>query len=170
MTTSKNPSHLLPLIGWREWLSLPDLGVEAIKAKVDSGARSSALHTHHYEMYETSEGHSRVHFVVHPFKGKPEVEIEGDAAVVDIAEVKDSGGHVERRPFIETRVRLGESEWPISISLTNRERMLFRMLLGRTAIRGRFLIDSGNSFLQSRQLRKILGTGVGPSSSSSPAS
>ena len=162
MTASKKLSHSLPLVGWREWLRLPDLGVEAIKAKVDSGARTSALHTHHYEVYETEAGETRVRFVLHPRKGHREIEIEGDAKVVNFTEVKDSGGHVEKRPFIETRAVLGEHEWTISVSLTNREKMLFRMLLGRTAIRGRFLIDSGRSFLQSAELRALLGTGTKP--------
>ena len=157
MSSLSSSSLSLPLVGWREWLSLPDLGVEAIKAKVDTGARSSALHTHEYEVYETPEGEMRVRFVLHPVRGEEGVEVKGDSPVVDFAEVKDSGGHVERRPFVETTARLGDHEWPVLINLTNREKMKFRMLLGRTAIRGHFLVDSGRSYLQSRALAEKQG-------------
>lgn len=160
MNSPDSPSNSLPLVGWREWLSLPDLGVEAIKAKVDTGARSSALHTHEYEVYESPEGISRVRFLLHPLRGRDGVEVQGDAAVVDFAEVKDSGGHRERRPFIRTIVRLGEIGWPVDLNLTNRESMKFRMLLGRTAIRGRFLVDSACSYLQSRELAERQGTAL----------
>ena len=168
MSAHPSRSRSLPLVGWREWLSLPEFGVEAIKAKVDTGARSSALHTHEFEVYETADGETRVRFVLHPVRGSKEVEVEGDASVVDFAEVKDSGGHVERRPFVETMARLGDREWPVIVNLTNRESMKFRMLLGRTAIRGHFLVDSGRSYLQSRALAESMG--LPPRAKSSSAS
>ncbi len=141
----------LPLIGWREWLSFPELGIPGVKAKIDTGARSSALHTHDYEIYEEAGGLSRVRFHLHPLRDRDDIELACDAPVSGVREVKDSGGHVELRPFILVTARLGAVEWPIEISLTNRESMRFRMLLGRTAIRGRFTIDVGRSYLQGRR-------------------
>lgn len=134
-----------PVIGWREWLSLPGLGIPGIKAKIDTGARSSALHTHDYSLYETAAGERRVQFHLRPLPTRRWLELECDAPVLAMREVKDSGGHIELRPFIETPVRLGGHEWNIEISLTNRESMRFRMLLGRAAIRGRFVVDPGRS-------------------------
>lgn len=136
-----------PTLGWREWLSLPGLCVPHIKAKVDTGARSSALHTHRQQLYRDATGELRVHFTLRPFRTRPEVEIACDQPVVDIRTVKDSGGHVEKRPFILTLVRLGSWSWHAEMSLTNRETMLFRMLLGRSAVAGRFLVDPSRSYL-----------------------
>lgn len=142
-----NNSAPLLVIGWREWVSFPDLAIPGVKAKVDTGARSSALHTHDYEIYETPGGEKRVRFHLHPLRNRDDVEVECDAPVTAVREVKDSGGHVELRPFLITTARLGSIEWPIELSLTNRESMRFRMLLGRTALRGRFVVDSGRSTL-----------------------
>lgn len=144
-------TNSLPLIGWREWLSFPELGIPGVKAKIDTGARSSALHTHDHEVYEDDAGLSRVRFHLHPLKERDDIELACDAPVSGLREVKDSGGHVELRPFILVTAKLGSVEWPIEVSLTNRESMRFRMLLGRTAIRGRFIIDSGRSYLQGRR-------------------
>ncbi len=144
----------LPTIGWREWLSFPDLGIPGVKAKIDTGARSSALHTHDYEIYESDNGEQRVRFHLHPLKDREDVELECDAPVTGMRVVKDSGGHAENRPFVTVVARLGEFEWPIELSLTNREGMRFRMLLGRTAVKGRFLIDTGRSYLLGRNLAR----------------
>lgn len=138
------------LLGWREWLQLPDLDVPGIKVKVDTGARSSALHTANYEVYETPEG-ERVRFILHPIKGRS-IERECDAAVLCRKDVKDSGGHGEWRPFIRTTATIGMFSWPIDISLTNREGMRFRMLLGRQALKGFFVVDPQFSYLMSRNL------------------
>ncbi|MEZ5327605.1 MAG: RimK/LysX family protein [Verrucomicrobiales bacterium] len=139
------------LIGWREWLVLPEFDVPGIKAKVDTGARSSALHTAEYEIYETAAGDQRVRFVLHPIKGSQVVR-ECDAPVTGIREVKDSGGHAEQRPFITTTATIGLFSWPIDISLTNREGMRFRMLLGRAALKGYFVVDPDFSYLMSKSL------------------
>jgi hypothetical protein len=134
------------VIGWREWLSLPELGVQAIKAKVDTGARTSALHTHDYTIFE-KEGGDWVRFHLSPLREEPTVQVTGEAPVADYREVKDSGGHPERRPFIRTRARLGTFEWVIDLSLTNRESMKFRMLMGRVAIAPNFMVDPASSYL-----------------------
>lgn len=139
------------LIGWREWLSFPDLEVPGIKVKVDTGARSSALHTAEYEVYHTTEGQQRVRFVLHPIPSRSAVR-ECDTEVIATKEVKDSGGHVETRPFIRTTATIGVFSWPIDISLTNREGMRFRMLLGRVALKGYFVVDPDFSYLMGKSL------------------
>ncbi|MCB1063580.1 MAG: ATP-dependent zinc protease [Verrucomicrobiae bacterium] len=154
MVSADNDSQSLPVIGWREWLSFPELGIPGLKAKIDTGARSSALHTHDYEIYEDPEGISRVRFHLHPLRGRADIELSCDAKVTGMREVKDSGGHIEHRPFITVAADLGGVVWPIEISLTNRESMRFRMLLGRTAIRGNFLIDTGRSYLLGKSLAR----------------
>ena len=147
------PTESLPHIGWREWLSFPDLGIPGIKAKIDTGARTSALHTHDFEIYE-SGGETRVRFHLHPLRNREDIELECDSLVTGVREVKDSGGHIEQRPFIRTAARLGGHDWEIELSLTNREKMRFRMLLGRTAIRGNFAVDPGRSCLASKRLNR----------------
>ncbi len=141
------------LVGWREWLALPDLGIPGIKAKVDTGARTSALHTHDYEMFRRG-GKEWVRFHLHPLRHNEEVQISCEAEVTDVREVRDSGGHAETRPFIETTARIGKFEWPLALSLTNRESMKFRMLLGRRALAGYFLVDSFGSYLMGKDLTK----------------
>ena len=136
-----NPQTSEPaVIGWREWLTLPTLGIEDIKAKVDTGARTSALHTFDLEVYP-EDGAERVHFKVHPIQGDLDFVIECDEAVTSSRSVRDSGGHEEIRPFIRIPLKLGDTTWEAEISLTNRDNMKFRMLLGRTAMSGRFLVD-----------------------------
>ncbi len=134
------------LIGWREWLSLPALGIPAIKAKVDTGARTSALHTFHTETFR-HRGGLFIRFRVHPVQRRADVEVTCTAPVLDRRQVSDSGGHRETRYVVETPVQLGEKEWTIELTLTDRDSMLFRMLLGRTAIGGRFLVDPQASYL-----------------------
>lgn len=140
------------LLGWREWLSLPELGIPAIKAKIDTGARTSALHTFELAPFEI-EGQLHVRFGIHPLQKKAAPAIHAVAPVIDQRLVRDSGGHVEERYVIETSVTAGEDTWPLEITLTNREDMTFRMLLGRTALRKRILVDPGRSFLLGRSLR-----------------
>ncbi|WP_111497429.1 MULTISPECIES: ATP-dependent zinc protease [Marinobacter] len=133
-------------LGWREWLALPDLGIERIKAKIDTGARTSCLHTFRMETYTEGE-ERRVRFWVHPEQNNLHKVIECDAAVLDERLVSDSGGHREQRLVILTSVQVGAVSWPIEMTLTNRDTMRFRMLLGRTAMAGKALVDPQHSYL-----------------------
>jgi len=139
-----------PVIGWREWVSLPDLGIQRIKVKVDTGARSSALHAFCVETEEREDG-LWVKFEVHPQQRAKKQLVKCEARVIDHRIVRDSGGRQNERFVIETTARLGEREWPIEVTLTARDAMGFRMLLGRTAIRGRFVVDSGRSYLMGKR-------------------
>ncbi|NWF35460.1 RimK/LysX family protein [Mariprofundus sp. KV] len=133
-------------LGWREWVSLPELGIEAVKAKVDSGARSSALHTFELETF-SEDGIAKVRFSIHPYQHDSSIVKTCIAELLDERNVTDSGGHTELRPVISTALLLGGISKKIEITLTNRENMKFRMLLGRTAMTGDFLIDPQRSYL-----------------------
>jgi hypothetical protein len=143
-------AHGYPIIGWKEWLALPDLGIPAIKAKIDTGARTSSLHTFSIEEYIVN-GLAMVRFGIHPLQKRRDVELFCEAPVVDHRRVKDSGGHSEMRHVIETTAVLGSRRWTIQITLTNRDGMMFRMLLGRAALAGQFIIDSGRSYRGGRR-------------------
>ncbi len=133
-------------VGWREWLALPDLAIGHIKAKVDTGAKTSALHAFYVKHYERN-GVAWVRFGIHPLQLSVSSFVECDAPVKERRMVTDSGGHAELRPVIETTLMAGGQQWVIEVTLTDRETMRFRMLLGRSALKRRFLVDSNKSFL-----------------------
>ncbi|MFB1486918.1 MULTISPECIES: ATP-dependent zinc protease [unclassified Thiocapsa] len=140
------------LLGWREWVALPELGLSLVKAKVDTGARTSTLHAFYVDGFH--RGRERyVRFGVHPLQKCTDVVIHCEASVVDQRRVTDSGGHREDRYIIRSRLMLAGQDWPVEMTLTNRETMLFRMLLGRTALAGRARVDPARSFLTGRVTR-----------------
>ena len=135
------------LIGWREWVVLPELGIKKIKAKIDTGARTSALHAFDITTYK-QHTKLKVHFLIHPLQHNTNYFVECDHDVADYRNVSDSGGHNEQRYVIKTPMIVGGKEFPIEVTLTNRDTMFFRMLLGRTALRaGHYLINPAKSFL-----------------------
>lgn len=138
----------LPLIGWRERLALPELAVTSVKAKVDTGARSSALHAFDIEFFKQNN-EDFVRFKVHPAQRNKKKTITVEAKLLDMRSVRSSSGQAESRPVIQTLVATRDQQWPIELTLTNRDIMGFRMLLGRQAVRRRFLVDAGQSYLQS---------------------
>lgn len=133
-------------LGWREWVALPEVSIKAIKAKIDTGARTSSLHTAEYEIFQKDD-QDWVRFTVHPVKKQREIEAHAEAPVSDYRIVRDSGGHEEKRPFIKTIIEVPGHRWEIEISLANRENMKFRMLIGRTALNHGLLVDPSQSYL-----------------------
>lgn len=138
-----------PVVGWREWVSLPDLGIGRVKVKVDTGARTSALHASEIEAF-TKGGRRWVRFLVHPLQRNTRYTVRASAPVADERIVRNSGGRGEQRVVIRTPLRFLEESWPIELTLTGRDQMGFRMLLGREAIRGRYAVDPARSFVGGR--------------------
>ena len=140
----------LLVIGWREIVALPNLGITEVKAKIDTGARSSALHAFHLQKFQR-DGQEMIRFQVHPYQRDSKHTVTTEAQLLEYREVRNSGGDAQLRPVILTNVELGGKKWEIELTLTNRDVMGFRMLLGRQAVRARFLVDPGKSFIQSHQ-------------------
>jgi len=142
------------ILGWQEWVALPLLGLPAIKAKVVTGARTSALHAHFLEPYAVRR-HRRVRFGVHPIPRRADIELVCTAPLVDERMVTSSNGDRERRYVIATLIRIGDREWEIEVTLTNRDTMSHRMLIGRQAIALGVLVDPATAFRQPRLRYKL---------------
>jgi len=142
------------VIGWREWVALPGLAVRRTKAKIDTGARTSSLHAFGIEPFVRGESELWVRFTVAPLQRKTTKLVSCEERVIDQRWVKNTGGKPELRFVISTIIELAGITWPVEISLARRDTMGFRMLLGREAIRGRFVVDPGRSFLVSKRLKK----------------
>ena len=143
------------ILGWEEWVALPDLGLPAIKAKVDTGARTSALHAFFVEPVGTSEARRGCASACIPIPRRADIAIVCTAPVVDQRDVTSSNGDREKRYVISTPIRIGDREWLIEVTLTNRDAMSYRMLLGRQAIGGGVLVDPATSFRQPRLRYKL---------------
>ena len=146
-------SHQLPVIGWREWVTLPDFGIDAIKAKVDTGLRSAAIHAYDIDIHRRG-GVDIVRFKVHPLQRNTTRTVEAQARLLDRRPVRSSSGHAALRLVVATTVRVFDQSWPIELTLSNRDEMGFRMLLGRQAIRRRFTVDPGPSYLTGKPPRR----------------
>jgi ribosomal protein S6--L-glutamate ligase len=144
------------ILGWQEWVALPELGLPAIKAKVDTGARTSALHAAFIEPFGAAR-HPQVRFGVHPIPRRDDVQIVCAARVIDRRQVRSSNGEREIRYVIVTPLRIGERQWGIEVTLTNRDTMSYRMLLGRQAIGQGILVDPASSFRQPRLRYSLYG-------------
>lgn len=153
-----NDTELLTL-GWREWVSLPQLGLNRLKAKVDTGARTSSLHA--FELRDfVDAGVHRVEFKMHPNQHDTDTVVVCVADIVDERLVRDSGGHQEKRWIIESPLTIGTVTWNIEINLTSRDDMRFRMLLGRTALRGQAVVDPARSYAMGKRRGKKKGKTV----------
>jgi hypothetical protein len=150
---TKSVKPALPVIGWREWVGLPDFGIKHIKVKVDTGARSSSLHAFDLRKFER-DGEEWVRFQVHPVQRKKDRIVDVEARVLEHRSVRSSSGKASMRPVIVTRVRLLGITWPVELTLASRDEMGFRMLLGREAFRRRFLVDAGKSYCGGKPKRK----------------
>jgi len=140
--------------GWREWVGLPDLGVIWVKAKIDTGARSSALHAYDVDVVER-DGVEFVTFEIHPWQRSELDARRVELPVVDRRIVRSSTGHEEERPVVRTTIRIVGLDVDAELTLTNRDEMGFRMLVGREALRGRVLVDPGRSYLGPRPTRAL---------------
>jgi hypothetical protein len=145
------------ILGWREWISLPDLGITGIKAKIDTGARSSSLHAFDIEKFDI-DGKPWVAFKVHPLQHDNSTTVHCKARIKDYRQVTDSGGHRSMRYVIETTICVGEDHFTTEMTLAGRSEMMFRMLVGRTAMKNRYTVDPSRSYCVSQPPLKIFGT------------
>jgi len=147
-------AHPTIVAGWREWVSLPDLGVAWMKAKLDTGARSSAIHAFDQHSFDR-DGREWVRFSIHPWQRSTEDAVQVELPVHARRTVRSSTGHEQERPVVLMDVRLVDRVLTAEVSLSSRDEMGFRMLIGREALRQGFLIDSGRSYLGGRPKRAV---------------
>lgn len=157
---AREKSQLKKIIGREEWCSLPDLALPAIKARVDSGAKTSSIHASNIQTYNR-QGQLWISFEVHPLQNNRRTKIRCEKPVLDLRPVKSSSGVSESRYVISSSLQLGDDVWDIELTLANRDSMGYRMLLGREAMTGRLIIDPSQRLclgdLQPRELREIYG-------------
>ncbi len=142
------------VVGWREWVTLPDLGVPWIKAKLDTGARTSAIHAHHLRIVE-EHGADWAEFEVHPWQRSSIDAVACRAPLVDRRTVRSSTGHEDQRPVVLLTLELAGRARPVEVTLTRRDEMGFRMLVGRQALRPIYLVDPGRSYLGGRPPKDV---------------
>lgn len=142
------------VIGWREWVALPDWGVATIKAKIDTGARTSALHAFDVVTVER-EGGAWVRFAIHPWQESSRDEVVVEARLVDRRPVRSSSGAAHVRLVVATAVELAGRSVPMEVTLTRRDEMGFRLLVGRQALRGAYVVDPSRSYLGGQPPREI---------------
>ncbi|MDF2368957.1 RimK/LysX family protein [Sneathiella sp.] len=152
--TNVKPRNDKMVIGWREWVTFPGLLEEAVKAKIDSGARTSAVHAVDIQTF-TERGAPHVSFILYPVQRRREPAVKCIAEIRDEREIMSSTGHRHPRYVIEIDVGLGGTTWPIEVTLADRALMGFRLLLGRQALKGGFLIDPSRSFIASRSFAEV---------------
>lgn len=140
--------------GWREWVGLPDLGVEHIKAKLDTGARSSALHAFDLVEFER-DGEVWVRFSIHPWQKSVEESHVAELPVHDRRTIRSSNGHVQQRYVVQLNLRLLDQTFPVEMTLARRDSMGFRLLIGREALRPNFVVDAGRSYLGGRPSKQV---------------
>jgi hypothetical protein len=140
----KKKKRQLDSIGWREWVSFPELNIETIKAKIDTGARTSALHVSNIKINRQS---NKVSFTIHPAQRQHDPVIKATALMVDERPIKSSNGESSIRPVIKTELKVGTQVYDIELTLVNRDVMGFRLLLGRSAVKNHYLVNPGQSFL-----------------------
>jgi hypothetical protein len=136
-------------LGWREWISFPDFNIHKIKAKIDTGARTSALHAFKVEAF-LRDSKPWVRFAIHPIQGDTDTVVECETPVKDQRVVRDSGGHDELRYVIDAHIVIGDDLIHTEVTLTDRDTMMFRVLLGRTALRTRYVVHPGKSYMQGK--------------------
>jgi ribosomal protein S6--L-glutamate ligase len=136
------------LLGWKEWASLPSLNIPLIKVKIDTGAKTSALHAYDLKIIQ-NDGKKYAHFVIHPLQKNTIISRKAIAEVIDIRVIRSSNGQKEERPVINSTIRIGDYAWEIEITLTKRDIMHHRMLLGREAM-SVMLIDPAKTYCQGR--------------------
>lgn len=142
------------VVGWREWVGLPSTGVDWLKAKIDTGAKTSSLHAFDVRLLDR-EGHDWVRFSIHPWQATPQDAVTLELPVHDRRSVRSSSGHAEDRIVVQLPIRLAGREVDAEITLTDRDQMGFRMLVGREALAQGYLVDPAASYLGGRAPKEI---------------
>ena len=154
MTNTKSKHQPNVTVGWREWIALPDWGVPFVKAKIDTGARTSALHAFDIETIER-DGQPWARFVIHPWQDSASDEVVVEAPLLAHRRVRSSSGAADERPVVTANVVLAGHARAVEMTLTRRDEMGFRMLIGRQALRGAFLVDPARSYLGGRPTKEV---------------